>query len=95
MDKQELEKYELALRTQLAERRALWLILQEIVGRYASSFDDPNDALKTLSERVTFRMDRKEADAIAKGLELPLATVKGAVDRFFAELLERLEKEEL
>jgi hypothetical protein len=89
MDEEDLDKYVLALRTQLAERRALWEILQEFVGRYANTFDDPRDALENMSARVTVRLERKETDARAKGLELPLATVKTSVDRFFSELASR------
>lgn len=95
MNDEELERYALALRTQLAERRALWEILQEFVGRYASTFDDPATALENMSTRVTARLERKEPDALAKGLELPLATVQTAVDRFFGELSTRLEAGEL
>jgi len=95
MDEADLEKYTLALRTQLAERRALWDILQEFIGQYALAFDDPTAAIKNLSERVAFRLDQKEADAKAKGLELPLATEKTAVDRFFSDLTARAERREL
>ncbi len=92
---EEADQYALALRTQLAERRALWTILQELIGRYAESFDDPDAALRNLSERIIFRLERKDDDALAKGLELPLATVKVAVGRFFSELAGRLSAGEL
>jgi hypothetical protein len=95
MTEEEFERYKIALRMQLAERRALWEILQEFVGRYASSFDEPKMALENMSSRVTARLERKEADAKAKGLEEPLATVQVAVDRFFSELTTRLEAGEL
>ncbi len=93
MDDEEL--YKLALRTQLAERRALWEILQELIGRYANTFDEPKVALEDMVSRVTARLERKEADAKNKGLEVPLATVQVAVDRFFSELTTRLEVGEL
>ena len=89
MTEDELERYELALRTQLAERRALWEILQELIGRYASDWDDPSAALENMSTRVTFRLDQKETDAKAKWLDLQLGFVKTSVDRFFAELATR------
>ena len=89
------EEYTHAFRVQLAERRALWAILQEFVGRYASSFENPKEAIENLSERVMTRLDRKDDDAMAKGLELPLATVKDSVDRFFSELASRHQAGEL
>lgn len=95
MTEEESERYQLALRTQLAERRALWEILQELIGRYAQTFDKPEDALGNMAERVTGRLQRKEADAKNRGLELPLATVQSAVDRFFSELSSRQAADEL
>jgi hypothetical protein len=95
MTEEELEQYMKALRMQLAERRALWEILQELIGRYASSSEEPKAALENMSSRVTVRLQRKESDAQAKGLEVPLATVLVAVDRFFSELTIRLEAGEL
>jgi hypothetical protein len=95
MTEDQLEEYKLALRTQLAERRALWEILQDFIGRYASAFDDPSVALEDMSSRVTFRLEQKEAAAKAKGLDLQLAFVKTSVDRFFAELATREEAGEL
>jgi len=95
MNEEELEKYKLALRTQLAERHALWEILQELIGRYASSFERPKDPLENMAARVSARLVRKEQDARDKGLELPLATVQISVDRFFSELATRLEAGEL
>lgn len=91
MTEEELERYQVALRTQLAERRALWFILQEVVSLYANATDDPDSALKYLSERTILRLDRKGDDATAKGLDLPLATVRESVDRFFVELSKRLQ----
>jgi hypothetical protein len=78
--------YARALRTIFAERRALWAILQEFVGRYAVTVDDPTEVLGNMSERIMFRLDLKDADANEKGLGIMLATVKDAVDRFFSEL---------
>jgi hypothetical protein len=88
-------EYVHALRTQLAERRALWEVLQEFIGIYANSTDDPSAALQEMHDRVTLRLDRKEADAKQKNLELSLAYVKGSVDRFFSELSKRTEEGEL
>ena len=65
----ETEKYERALRTQLADRHALWFILQEVVSLYATATDDPDSALQYLSERTILRLDRKDDDATAKGLD--------------------------
>ena len=95
MTEEELEQYKNALRMQLAERRALWEILQELIGRYASSFEQPNTALENMASRVTVRLQRTEPDAKTKGLEVPLAAVQVAVDRFFSELATRLEAGEL
>jgi hypothetical protein len=95
MNDEELEKYKLALRTQNAERHALWEILQELVGRYASTFDQPGEALENMSARVSARLSQRESDAQLRGLELPLATVQTSVDRFFSGLTKRLEAGEL
>jgi len=92
MEKKDEKEYELALRTQLAERRALWEILQEIIGRYASISGDPGSVIENMNSRIIFRLDQKDSDATKKGLELPLATVKASVDRFFSELSLRLEQ---
>jgi molybdopterin converting factor small subunit len=92
---EELEAYLLALRTQLAERHALWEILQELIGRYASSFENPKEPLENMSARVSARLARREPRAKAKDLEVPLATVQVAVDRFFSELTTRLGAGEL
>jgi len=95
MTDEERVAYEHALRVQLAERRALWAILQEMVGRYALTFDEPAEALENIASRVIARLSRKDEDALAKGLELNLAYVKDAVDRFFGEMAERREKGDL
>jgi len=95
MNDDEQEQYHLALRTQLAERRALWFILQEIVGKSALSAADPHEVFRDLSETIINRLDLKDDDAIAKNLGLPLATVKEAVARFFSELADRHERGKL
>ena len=93
MDDDAAARYGHALRTQLAERRAIWEIQQELIGLYALNFDDPTEPLREMAERISRRLDQKEGDANAKGLDLPLAYVKSATDRFFSEMTERLGEE--
>jgi hypothetical protein len=57
--------------------------------------EEPEKTLENLAERTIFRLDLKTDDAEAKGLQLPLATVRQSVDRFFAELSKRLRQDDL
>ncbi len=69
MNEEESQAYHRALRAQNAERHALWEILQELVGRYATSTDDPEAILKNLADRVMWRLDQRDESAAERGLE--------------------------
>lgn len=74
---------------------ARWRLDASAAGRYAMASEEPEKTLENLAERTIFRLDLKTDDAEAKGLQLPLATVRQSVDRFFAELSKRLRQDDL
>ncbi len=86
MNEEDLVAYGRVLRRQNADRRALWAILQELVGRYAKATDEPKTILDNFAECVAWRLEQKDEGAAEQGLELVLADTKASADRFFSEL---------
>jgi hypothetical protein len=85
MDESDLEKYAHALRETLAERRAMWSVLVDLLAdRFRDDFGDRH--LSEMHSRIIAQLDEKSDDAERKNLTANLERIKSATDRLFSDV---------